>query len=158
LHFSSLQRLEGSQTTHHAAYYKAAANLQKKKERAFKIGDISKWEMSAEDIRRGKELLENKEEAFKAMFFKDQEQVETLKDNHYFFVNQCYKEIRRTNRYEMLSTHINYMKLCDRIKAKLYEDLQIWTDFEMKYKEEKFPPEKNDIYHVEPESGSMGNS
>ena len=83
-----------------------------------------------------------------AMFFRDQEEISGLKDNYFFFINQCYREIRRTNRYEMLATLTNYVKNSDLVKSCLYEDLQIWTDFEMKYKEEKFPIENDNIYNM----------
>ena len=82
------------------------------------------------------------------MFYKDQEEIDSLRDTYYFFINQCYREIRRTNRYEMLATLTNNVMSCDKIKSCLYEDLQIWTDFEMKYKEEKFPIENDNIYSV----------
>jgi hypothetical protein len=48
----------------------------------------------------------------------------------------------------MLATLTNYVKNSDLVKSCLYEDLQIWTDFEMKYKEEKFPIENDNIYNV----------
>jgi hypothetical protein len=111
LHMNSLKRLENNKITHHTIYEKTAVALEKKKERAFKIKDITKWDLSTEDMKRGSELLDNREEAFKAMFYKEQEEADSLRDTYYFFINQCYKEIRRTNRYEMLNTHNNYIKL-----------------------------------------------
>jgi hypothetical protein len=85
---------------------------------------------------------------FIAMFPRDKEELSTLKDNYYFFINQCYKEIRRSNRLEMFATNSQYIKFSSRMKEKLYEDLQIWTDFEMRYKEENFPFSKDDIYYL----------
>lgn len=46
----------------------------------------------------------------------------------------------------MFDTSKYFIKFSDRLKVSLYEDLQIWTEFEMKYKEEKFPRETDNIY------------
>lgn len=148
-HLQSLKNLEAAKMQHQATYEKAAYALDKKKERAFKSRDLSKWEMKASDMARSKELIDNKKEAYKAMFFVETDQLRQLRDTYRYFINQTYREIRRTNRYDMIDTHVNYIKMWDRIKNTLYEDLQIWTDFEMKYKEETFPPERDDIYHIE---------
>lgn len=142
LHLNSLRRLETNKMNHHAIYEKFGVNLDKKKDKAFRSQDMSRWEINNPDPK----LLQNREEAFKAMFPKDNAELETLKNNYYFMVNQCYKEIKRTNRYDMFNTLNNYTKMSERIKDNIYEHLQIWTDFEMKYKDAEFPPEKDDIY------------
>lgn len=103
--------MEGNKNFHQSTYEKAYLALDRKREKAFRLKDISKWELKIEDLRRSKDLLDNKDEAYKAMFPKDQAELRMLKDNYHFFINHSYKEIRRTNRYDMLNTHVNYIKL-----------------------------------------------
>lgn len=110
-HIMSLRNLESAKIQHQSCYEKAVFNLEKKKEKAFRSKDITKWELNIEDIKRGKELLDNKKQAYKAMFYQDQDELRLLKDTYHFYINQCYREIRRVNRYDMMSTHINYIKL-----------------------------------------------
>ena len=55
-----------------SAYYKAETKLGQKKEEYFKQGNIAKWEISPEDLKKydKNELLRNKDLAFRLMMQK----------------------------------------------------------------------------------------
>ena len=57
---------------HKNAYYKAESRLMQKKEELFKQGNIARWELSPEDLKKydKNELLKNKELAFNKMMQK----------------------------------------------------------------------------------------
>ena len=46
----------------------------------------------------------------------------------------------------MFSTLNNFQYFWDRIKDCFWEELQVWGDFQMKYKAETFPIEKDDYF------------
>lgn len=116
LHMNALKKLDANKVKFQGIFEKAALNLDRKKEKCFKSGDVSKWELSVEDLQRVRTLVTNKDEAYKAMFYKESQDLVVLRDNYMFFVNQCYNEFRRVNRYEMFGTLDNYQKFCERLK------------------------------------------
>ncbi len=54
------------------AYYKAETRLTQKKEDLFKQGNIARWEISPEELKKidKNELLKNKDYAFSKMMYK----------------------------------------------------------------------------------------
>jgi hypothetical protein len=64
----SLKTLESNKIFHQSAYEKALISFEKKKEKAFKDKNIAKWELTAEDVKRAKVLLEDKDEAYKGNY------------------------------------------------------------------------------------------
>ena len=64
-HVNSLKNLEANKIFHQTNFERAVVNLDKKRERAFRSRDFTRWELKAEDVKRAKELLDNKEEAYK---------------------------------------------------------------------------------------------
>ena len=67
-HINSLKTLEANKILHQTNYERAMMNLDKKRERAFKSKDFTKWELKAEDVKRAKDLLNDKTAAYKGKF------------------------------------------------------------------------------------------
>ena len=65
LHLNSLKRLDQVKQNFQSIYEKGTVALQKKKEKAFASRNIQTWQLVIEDLKRTKELLDDKEEAYK---------------------------------------------------------------------------------------------
>jgi len=65
-----------------------AVALEKKKEKTFRIKDLSKWDLCVEDMKKGKQLINDKEAAYKAMFHKETQELFSQRDNYFFLINQ----------------------------------------------------------------------
>ena len=72
-------------------FIKKERNLIEKKERLFRSQDISRWgfESGPQDdlIRRKDELLEDKERAFRFMLSKESQELETFREELFFYSN-----------------------------------------------------------------------
>ena len=147
LHLTALKRLDSVKQSYQSQFEKANTNLEKKKEKAFTSKNSSSWDLSVDDIKRTKDLLEDKVAAFKAMFPRESLEVANLKNNYYFIANKWYHEIRRVNRYHMFNTAENFVKLSQKNKDLIGEYKEIWTDFETKYDKSTFPIENDDFYN-----------
>ena len=69
-----------------------------RKEKLFKSQDISRWgfEGNQDDlIRRKEELFLDKEKAFRFMLTKDSQELEYVREELFFYSNQCLSEVRR---------------------------------------------------------------
>ena len=144
LHLNSLRRLDQVKQTYQSNYEKLTVNLQKKKEKAFSIRNTQTWQLSIDDLKRVKELLDDKEEAYKAMFPGETKEALYAKHNYYFIANKCYNEIRRENRVHMVNTHENFLRLSHKMKDLLLEYKIIWDEFETKYENKTFPIENDE--------------
>ena len=88
LHLSSLKRLDQVKQNYQSSYEKLTVNLQKKKEKAFSMKQTQTWQLSVEDLKRMKELLEDKDEAYKAMFPGETKEATYAKNNYFFVANK----------------------------------------------------------------------
>jgi len=88
LHLNALKRLETVKQSYQSLFEKSDSYLEKKKERAFKSRDFMKWELSSDDLKRSKDLLEDKAEAWKAMFPRESIENNNLKNNYFFVANK----------------------------------------------------------------------
>mmetsp|Transcript_33651 Transcript_33651/g.38707 ORF Transcript_33651/g.38707 Transcript_33651/m.38707 type:complete len:180 (+) Transcript_33651:1258-1797(+) len=113
-HISALKRLESEKLYHQQLFEKFSSQLEKKKDKAFKAREVTKWDLSTDDLKRHEELLNDKTAAFKVMFPRDNHELTNLQNNYYFLANYCYSEIRRTNRSEMLRTRQNFVEFCEK--------------------------------------------
>lgn len=69
-----------------------------RKEKLFRSQDISRFGFDGPQddlIRRKDELLEDKERAFRFMLSKDSQELETQREELFFYSNQCLSEVRR---------------------------------------------------------------
>ena len=80
-----------------SAYYKAEARLLLKKEELFKQGNISRWEINPEELKKidKNELLKNREYAFSKMMYKESAHVHSLKQNYGYYSYQVLFEFDR---------------------------------------------------------------
>ena len=79
-------------------FIKKERSLIERKEKLFKQQDISRWAFDgAQDelIRRQQEVLADKEKAFRFMLSKDSQNLEFLREELFFYTNQCLAEVRR---------------------------------------------------------------
>ena len=79
-------------------FIKKERHLIERKERLFKSQDISRWgfEGPQDDlIRRKDELLQDKEKAFRYMLTKESQELETFREELFFYSNQSLAEVRR---------------------------------------------------------------
>jgi hypothetical protein len=84
--------------TNKSAYYKADARLTMKKEELFKQGNISKFEISPEEMKKivDKSLLvRNKDYAFPLMMSKETCHVHLLRQNYAYYSTQFLNEFER---------------------------------------------------------------
>lgn len=88
LHLNSLKRLDQVKQNFQSIYEKGAVALQKKKEKAFATRNIQTWQLQIEDLKRSKELLDDKEEAYKVMFPHETKEMLYAKHNYYFIANK----------------------------------------------------------------------
>lgn len=82
-------------------YNKAEKALKEKKEKLFKLRDVTKWggfKDNAEMVRLKDELLKDQEAAFDFMLPKDTQDVEYKRQEACFYSNQCWDEIRRVSK------------------------------------------------------------
>ena len=147
LHLSALKRLDNVKQSYQTQFEKSNINLEKKKEKAFAAKNTSTWELSIDDIKRTKDMLEDKVAAFKAMFPRESLEVTNLKNSYYFVANKWYHEIRRVNRYHMFNTAENFVKLSQKSRDLTKEYNEIWNDFEAKYDKSTFPIEIDDYFN-----------
>ena len=56
---------------------------------------MNAWRVKEEDVGAANAAKGDKEEAFKYILPETTMEVELLKDEHEFFTNQCYQEVRR---------------------------------------------------------------
>lgn len=80
-----------------AAFVKAETRLLNKKEDLFKHPNPNKWDITPEDLAKAdkKELLKNKDYAFKFMMGKETNHVEKLKQFYVYYSNQLFSEFNR---------------------------------------------------------------
>lgn len=108
LEIAALKRLESVKLRFQNTFERTAINLDRKKEKSFKAKDVARWELSSSDLTKARSLVNDKEAAYKAMFPRESQELVGHRDNFFFFVNQCYNEIRRSNRYEIFWTLKTY--------------------------------------------------
>ena len=79
------------------AFYKAESKLNMKKEELFKQGNIARWEINPEELRKidKNDLLRNKEFAFSKMMHKETVHVHLLKQNYGYYAYQLLSEFDR---------------------------------------------------------------
>lgn len=66
-------------------------SLEKKKEKIYSLHDPSKWELSSKELSSlPKEIVHDKNEAFKVMLPTETATVEKLKTNLFFYMNEFY--------------------------------------------------------------------
>ena len=64
----------------------------------FKAQDVTRWGFEGaqdEMIRRQADLLKDKEKAFKYMLTKETQELEFLREELFYYSNQCLGEVRR---------------------------------------------------------------
>lgn len=83
------------------AFAKADKALKEKKEKLFKLRDVTKWggfKDNAEMVRLKDELLKDQEAAFDYMLPKETLELEQKRQEACFYSNQCWDEIRRVSK------------------------------------------------------------
>lgn len=82
-------------------YLRKERALYEKKDKIFKLRDISKWGFSGsmEELEgRADELLKNKEKAFKFMLSEETKSLNEQREELSFYTNQCLDEVKRTGK------------------------------------------------------------
>jgi hypothetical protein len=120
-----------------ATYQRAEKNLLEKKEKLFKLRDVTKWggfKDQAEMLRLKEELLKDRDAAFDYMLPKETQEVEMKKQELCFFSNQCWDELRRVSKDNgvLLTEHFKDMGAlhCIKISSVRYYDCFI-SNFRM---------------------------
>ena len=100
--FISFKDIQYKVDTNKEAYYKAESKLKLKKEEFFKLGNINKWDMNFEDLKKydKNEFLKNKELSMskmlpkvnKSCLKKETAHVHGLKQQYSYFINQFFNE------------------------------------------------------------------
>jgi hypothetical protein len=68
-------------------YTQTKTNLAAKKEKIFRMNDVSKWEIKEEKQRKAQDIINDKEAALKMMCPKETKKVEYLAEESAYFTN-----------------------------------------------------------------------
>ena len=92
--FMSFKDIQVKVESNKEAYYKAESKLNLKKEEIFKQGNINKWDLAFEDLKKydKNDFLKNKELSFSKMLPKESAHVHFLKQQYCYFINQFFNE------------------------------------------------------------------
>ena len=117
---------------------KKEQKLLAKKDKLFQTQDITKWCFEGpqdEMIRRRDELVKNKQKAFRFMMTKETQELEYLREEYFFYSNQCLSEVRRIghDNGQLLSDHFVTMSqiMCTYIN----QHHGNWADFLNRFSE-----------------------
>jgi hypothetical protein len=120
----ALASLNDLKNTFTQNYQKAESILSAKKEKLFKSGTTSKWELSTDNKLREVELKKDKELAYKWMLPQETTRLNHLRTNYLMISTQWYKEVRRSNGYDYQLTKKNYLEVAKCLNSILNEELE----------------------------------
>lgn len=95
----SLQELWSLRQEFYQLYCRREKDLQNKKLKLFQRKDFTKWGYDLGTLEKhSKELLKNKEKAFKFMLPEETQKLDEMREELSFYTNQCLSEVRRVGR------------------------------------------------------------
>lgn len=124
--FTSFKDLITKTDITRSAYYKAESKLLLKKDDLFRQGNISKWEISPEEMKKieRSELLKNREYAYSKMMHKETQHVCMLKQQYAFYSSRLiseYERMRTLNGYR----HKDYVMRVSQSHSDILADVNV---------------------------------
>ena len=103
-----------------------------RKERLFRAQDVTRWGFEgAQDelIRRQAELLKDKDKAFKYMLSKESQDLEYLREELFYYSNQCLGEVRRVGNDNGTLLTDHFITMSQIQCAYINQHHVMWADF-----------------------------
>ena len=103
-----------------------------RKEKLFKAQDVTRWGFEGaqdEMIRRQADLLKDKEKAFKYMLTKETQELEYLREELFYYSNQCLGEVRRVGNDNGLLLTDHFITMSQIQCAYINQHHVMWADF-----------------------------
>jgi len=103
--------------------------LREKKEKMWKVGDISKWELDPRNNYDRDELLQDKEKSFTLMSYKDTAELERVKNLHGFYTWGTIHEFRRLQDENTELYKAHFEEFGAKMINLLTQSQLMWADF-----------------------------
>lgn len=110
------------------SYLRNQQALSVKKEKLFKLKDISKWGLSREDLSNINDITSDKDKAFKLMLPTETRALEENRDYLAFLSNQCLTEVKRVTNDNHTLIKDHYLKVASLMCELINKQHVVWAD------------------------------